>query len=118
MLAEDYRQLFGSPTAVGYPQMNSDIPLAADVPGLKDWFRSAFSTAPDAAPAPTPNPTPTPTVSPTPLSISGLAVSPQPVTKNGTINFSLSGAATATVAIATARGTVVKTLLSGVAEPP
>src|SRR4051812_36578766 len=38
MLAEDYRQLFGSPTAANYPQANTAIPAAAQVTGLKEFL--------------------------------------------------------------------------------
>jgi hypothetical protein len=46
MIAEDYRQLFGTPTARSVTQMNRDIPPAADVPGLKDFLANVFTTPP------------------------------------------------------------------------
>lgn len=55
IIAEDYRQLFGSPTAMsGTSQMNTEIPLATTVPGLKDYLSGLFITADKSAPtAPT-----------------------------------------------------------------
>jgi hypothetical protein len=46
MIAEDYRQLFGIPTAAARPQANSAIPPAANVAGLKEWFRDTFTKPP------------------------------------------------------------------------
>lgn len=46
MIAEDYRQLFGSPKAQASPQENQDIPAATDVPGLLEYLRDDFTTAP------------------------------------------------------------------------
>ena len=45
LIAEDYRQLLGSPTARAMPQSNSDIPAAEDVPGLADFLRSTYTTS-------------------------------------------------------------------------
>jgi hypothetical protein len=44
IIAEDYRLLFSSPTALQqWPgQMNSDIPDARDVPGLRDFLENAW----------------------------------------------------------------------------
>jgi hypothetical protein len=46
MIAEDYRELFGSENAKLAWQMNRDIPVPENVPGLRDWFLSSFSVAP------------------------------------------------------------------------
>jgi hypothetical protein len=45
MIAEDYRQLFGTPSARAVTQMNREIPDAKDVPGL-DVFLAGVFTAP------------------------------------------------------------------------
>jgi FlaG/FlaF family flagellin (archaellin) len=42
LIAEDYRQLFGTVSAQGDTQMNRDIPVAKDVPGLKSFLSGAF----------------------------------------------------------------------------
>ena len=46
MIAEDYRELFGSAPAKGGGQMNPDVPLAEDVPGLRDFLASTYMHAP------------------------------------------------------------------------
>jgi len=46
MIAEDYRQLFGTASAQGLTQMNRDIPAAKDVPGLKDFLAGVFTKPP------------------------------------------------------------------------
>ena len=46
MIAEDYRELFGSENAKLAWQMNGDIPAPEDVPGLRDWFLNSFMVAP------------------------------------------------------------------------
>jgi hypothetical protein len=56
ILAEDYRHLFGSPTARQGGQMNRDIPLASEVPGLEDFLATAFRTAPGGGSVPAPAP--------------------------------------------------------------
>jgi hypothetical protein len=43
MIAEDYRQLFGTPSAQSLTQMNRDIPSAKDVPGLREFLAGAFT---------------------------------------------------------------------------
>jgi hypothetical protein len=48
MIAEDYRELFGSDNAKLAWQMNRDIPAPDDVPGLRDWFLDVFEVAPPA----------------------------------------------------------------------
>ncbi len=64
MIAEDYRQLFGSTSALTYPQENIEIPRAADVPGLKDWLQNTFTKPPVAALGTPSNLTATPSLSP------------------------------------------------------
>jgi len=46
LIAEDYRELFGSPNAAAAPQMNTDLPSAATVPGLRAFLAGAFEQAP------------------------------------------------------------------------
>jgi hypothetical protein len=46
MIAEDYRQLFGTASAQGLTQMNRDIPSAKDLPGLKDFLAATFTKPP------------------------------------------------------------------------
>lgn len=48
MIAEDYRQLFGSENARTYTQANKDIPPAKDVPGLEDFLRNTYTKSPAA----------------------------------------------------------------------
>ncbi len=42
MIAEDYRQLFGSPSATRSTQENREIPVASEVPGLKEFLSGEF----------------------------------------------------------------------------
>jgi hypothetical protein len=46
MIAEDYRQLFGTPSAQAETQMNRDVPPANQVPGLESFLRDTFTAAP------------------------------------------------------------------------
>lgn len=46
MIAEDYRQLFGSPNAQEAWQTNHEIPNAEDVPGLRDFLLTTFMAPP------------------------------------------------------------------------
>ena len=46
LIADDYRQLFGSPTASAYPQDNTQIPPASQVPGLKAFLSTTFMASP------------------------------------------------------------------------
>lgn len=105
MIAEDYRQLFGTATAATYAQINSEIPHPSQVPGLRDYLQGTFlqpsSTPPPPAPAPSPS-----------LAISGLAMNPTTVTKSGTASFQLSAAATVTVEVHDSAGRLVRTLLA------
>ena len=43
MIAEDYRQLFGSPNARQGGQINTDLPPAQDVAGLAEFLRDTFT---------------------------------------------------------------------------
>lgn len=114
MLAEDYRQLFGSATAASYPQMNAEVAPAPQVPGLREFLRDRYTQASSTTPPPDTGPgaegEPAPSVS-----VDGLLVTPTPVTKSATVRFSLSLPATTTVEIVSASGTVVRTLRAGVA---
>lgn len=46
MIAEDYRQLFGSPAGQAVAQANKEIPPVRDVPGLEDYLRNVFTKPP------------------------------------------------------------------------
>jgi hypothetical protein len=46
MVAEDYRQLFGTPSARSASQMNREIPPASEVPGLRTFLASTFPAPP------------------------------------------------------------------------
>ncbi|MGH2706119.1 MAG: FlgD immunoglobulin-like domain containing protein [Actinomycetota bacterium] len=113
MIAEDYRQLFGSASAAAYPQANTEIPRAADVPGLRDFLQHTFT-----GPAPPPEP-PAPSTPPTPpaLAVTDLSVAPDPVVKSGTISFMLSVSAAVRVEIRDAAGALVRTLLQEASRP-
>lgn len=82
MVAEDYRQLLGSPTAQVHPQANADIPPAASVPGLREFLLGAFSTSTTTSPSPSPSstasPAPSPTASPAPSPTATTSPSPSP----------------------------------------
>lgn len=117
LIAEDYRQLFGTSTARAVTQENLDLPAAAAVPGLREYLATTF-TQPPAAPPPPPAPTPPPPPAPAPqLTVGGLAISPEPVRTSATASFTLSDAATVTVAIRDAKGATVRTLLSSASRP-
>jgi hypothetical protein len=106
LIAEDYRQLLGSPNARLATQMNRDIPPATAVAGLADFLATAFTTAPsgsDPAPAPT-------------LTLSAPVVSPTPVVRSATVTSSLSTAAAVTIEIRDAGGALVRTLLTSAAR--
>lgn len=53
LIAEDYRQLFGTPNAQALPQENTDLPPASQVPGLKEYLMGAFMTSPSDTIPPT-----------------------------------------------------------------
>jgi hypothetical protein len=42
MIAEDYRELFGDSNAQADDQLNRDVPVAKDVPGLRDYLSGSF----------------------------------------------------------------------------
>ncbi|HEX2700280.1 MAG TPA: SdrD B-like domain-containing protein [Acidimicrobiales bacterium] len=108
MIAEDYRQLFGSATARAASQENNAILPAASVPGLRRFLHDTFTTAP-AGTAPEP--------APSAMAVSGMAVNPSPVRSSGVVSWSASGPARVTVTVLNAKGATVRTLLAGVSEP-
>ncbi|HEX7259501.1 MAG TPA: SdrD B-like domain-containing protein [Candidatus Saccharimonadia bacterium] len=73
MIAEDYRQLFGSPNAQAHPQENRAVPLAKDVPGLKEYLAGAFMQS--AAPLPPPPPSADISAPSAPIGLVGRTVS-------------------------------------------
>ena len=46
MIAEDYRQLFGTTNAQSRPQANREIPVATNVVGLREYLSGSFLTGP------------------------------------------------------------------------
>lgn len=84
MIAEDYRQLFGTPFATTFPQENSDIAPAAEVPGLAEYLSGTFmgSATPVVEPTPTAttDPTASPTSDPTTSTTTDLTTEPVPQT--------------------------------------
>jgi len=56
MIAEDYRELFGTANAAEGSQDNLDIPRAAEVPGLREYLSGQFMQPPVAPPLPAPKP--------------------------------------------------------------
>ena len=121
LIAEDYRQLFGTASARASAQENRDLPQAADVPGLRDFLATTYpqltATAPPP-PAPPPPPPPPPVPPPSPaIVVSALTMNPSPVKTTGTASFTLSVAASVTLTIRDAKGAVVRTLLSSASKP-
>jgi hypothetical protein len=112
LIAEDYRQLFGSPTARSYPQANRDIPAAVDVPGLADFLRTTYTSG--GGPAPDPEPQPSPDPAP---ALSQPTMNPTPMTSSGTASVSVSEQVTLTVRVMSSNGSTVRTLLQGAARP-
>jgi hypothetical protein len=106
IIAEDYRQLFGTANARTGGQINGEIPLAPDVSGLRDYLAGPFRQALTQPVAPA-----------TPLTISGMSVTPSPVTTSGTVSFSISAPASVTVKILNPKGSLVRTLVSNTASP-
>ena len=107
LLAEDFRQLFGSPNARLRAQENRDLPAAGDVPGLGGFLSTEFMRIP------TPN---DPPVDPPPASllvVDDLAVSPDPVKQTGAVSYQLSTTASVTVTILNAKNSVIATLVGG-----
>jgi hypothetical protein len=115
LIAEDYRQLFGTPAAQVGGQANGELPPASGVAGLRDYLASTFRQPPTFT-APPPGPTTTSGTTSTPLSITGLAVNPTPVAKSGVVGYSLSEPATVTVVITNARGATVRILTTATAQ--
>ena len=109
MIAEDYRQLFGTSSAASYPQMNQQIPAAAQVAGLKDYLQTTFMQPATASSSSTAPP-------PAPVAITGLTVSPGVVSKSATISFSISTPASVTITILSGSGSPVRTLLASVSK--
>lgn len=116
MIAEDYRQLFGSANAAAEPQANGDIPAAPQVAGLREYLSSTFR-APVANPAPSSAPAPAPAPSTAPAVVQNLSMNPDPVSKSGTASFTLAAPATVTVEIRDAAGVLVRTLLNAASKP-
>jgi hypothetical protein len=116
MIAEDYRQLFGSPNAQAAMQMNTQIPPAAAVPGLKDFLQNTYTQPPAGSGGGSTGGSIGGGIQPA-LAVSGVAVNPQPVTKSGTVSFDLSAPAAVTVRILDAGGAVVRTLLTNAPKP-
>jgi hypothetical protein len=108
MIAEDYRQLFGSSTAAAATQMNPDIPRADQVPGLKDFLYGTFTQ-------PVTTTSSSPTTPTAPLVVDQLSASSG---KRGfTIGFRLSEKAAVTVRITDTRGALVSTVETNAATP-
>lgn len=85
LIADDYRQLFGSATARVVSHLNQSVPPATDVPGLREYLETVFLgqipvITPSAAPIPVPTttPPPAPTATPQPVSTPGPTPSPVP----------------------------------------
>jgi SdrD B-like domain/FlgD Ig-like domain len=118
LIAEDYRQLFGTANARAMRQENTDLPPAADVPGLRDFLATTFRQPPasgggggGATPPPPSPPPPAPA-----LSVTGLSMNPSPVKSSGTASFNLSAGASVTVVVRDSKGSVVRTLLHGASK--
>ena len=50
LIAEDYRQLFGSPNARAVSQLNRELPPPSAVPGLRDFLATTFTVHPPKYP--------------------------------------------------------------------
>ena len=111
MVAEDYRQLFGSPNAQAATQLNRHIPRAADVPGLRDFLATTFTQLPTGAGGTPPPP------APAVFDVTAPVVTPTPVAKSGTVSSSISEPASVTIEIRDAGGALVRTLLSSASRP-
>jgi hypothetical protein len=113
LVAEDYRQLLGPAAGRARPQANTQLPPAAEVPGLADWLREVFPT-PVAASGGGSGATPPPAPAPVTLQVSALSISPLPVSTSAVIAFGLNLAAAVDVRVVDLRGRVVRTLAAGV----
>ena len=109
LIAEDYRQLLGSPNARLATQMNRDIPPAAAVPGLRDFLATTFTTSPSGSDPAPPPPAPA-------LTLSTPVVNPSPVVRSGTVTSSVSIPAAVTIEIRDAGRALVRTLLASAAR--
>ena len=139
LIADDYRQLFGSATARPVAHLNHTVPPAADVPGLREYLETAFmgeipviTPTPTPVPAPTeipppaptatpptastPSPVPTaiatPSLAPADLSVTGLTVSPTPIRTQAAIAFDISESASVSIVIVDSRGVVIRSVLN------
>jgi hypothetical protein len=147
LVAEDYRQLLGSPNARLASALNLEVPPAADVPGLRDYLELVFtapptgetvspppsadplpSDPPSAEPSRSAEPSPIPESSPTPgpdtggahdpqLEVADPVVNPSPVVQSATISSWLSTAASVTIEIRSAEGHWIKTLVADASVP-
>lgn len=109
LIAEDYRQLFGSPAGRLAPQANRDIVPAAQVAGLAEYLAGAFRQPVGGGTEPAPAPEPAPA-----LAVTDLAMSPTPVVRSGDATFTLTAPASVEVTIRDSRGRLVRTLAQGV----
>jgi hypothetical protein len=100
MIAEDFRQLFGSANASTGGQANTDLPTAANVAGLRDYLAGPFRSGTATPPPP----------SPAPLAVTGLAMSPTPVTTAGSASVAVSEGARVRLVVTDAKGGVVRVL--------
>lgn len=108
LIAEDYRQLFGSASAAAQPQENRDVPPAAQVPGLEQFLRSTFTTAPSTGGAGgSGGGTGEPVVAAPALTDLTASAGGPPVE----IRFTLSVPAEVTAVLVDARGRTIRTLL-------
>ncbi len=140
LIAEDYRQLFGSPNARQREQANRDIPPAAEVEGLQQYLADVFTQPPsdeeepEAEPSPEPDdgsdadagevtstdPTPDPSPSPSsedpePTTLEIISASVTVTKRAATASFTVNASASATVEILDIDGTVVRRLARGLA---
>ena len=111
LIAEDYRQLFGTPAARVGGQANGELPPASDIAGLRDYLATTFRQPPTSTPPP-----PGPTTMTAPLAVTGVTVNPTPVTKSGVVGYSLSEPATVTAVVTNARGATVRVLTTSTAQ--
>jgi hypothetical protein len=109
LIAEDYRQLLGAPSARAASQENTAIAPAAQVPGLLEFLRGTFTSAAPSTTGEEP--------APSTLAVADLAVSPTPVRSAATVAWSATAPASVTVAVTNAKGATVRTLLRDAARP-
>jgi hypothetical protein len=110
LIADDFRQLFGSATARATSPLNREIPRATEVEGLRDFLTGAFLQAPDAAPTPAPT-------SASELVVDGPIANPAPVTRTAEVSFKLSEEASVSLTLADARGKLVRTFFTSIKLP-